>query len=116
MFIPHVNTGHIYIIKGDTPDVRKFSKEEWLGTRTLRALEQAIAKIRDKGKFWAFIQYEDDKTPLSVMKPTELLQLGVLKNKASNNNDGDIVTNTNKNAWYDKLSTMSHKKKIIEIK
>ena len=113
MFIPHVNTGHIYIIKGDNPDIRTFSKEEWFGKRSLRALEIAIAKARDKGKFWAFVQYEDDRMPLTTTTPTELLRLGVLKNKASNRDDAKFLCNNS--VWID-TAMVQPKKKVIEIR
>ena len=116
MFIPHVNTGHIYIIKGDNPDVRTFSKVEWFGKRTVRALEQAIAKERAGGKFWAFVQYEDERMPLTTVTPTELLSLGVLKNKATALNDSRILTN--KLSWADTglIGRIPPRKKVIEIR
>jgi hypothetical protein len=116
MFIPHVNTGHIYIIKGDNPDIRTFSKVEWVGKRTVRALEQAIAKERAGGKFWAFVQYEDERTPLMTTTPTELLRVGVLKNKATALNDASIMAN--KSSWADTGLTgrIPPRKKVIEIR
>jgi len=116
MFTPHVNTGHIYIIKGDNPDIRTFSKVEWLGKRTVRALEQVIAKERAGGKFWAFIQYEDDRTPLTTMKPTELLSLGVLKNNASNKDDATVMANKSSWAHAGLTGLIPPRKKVIEIR
>jgi len=46
-----------------------------------------VAKIKQRGKNWAFVQYEDERTPLTTITPPELLDMGVLKNKGCNKVD-----------------------------
>jgi hypothetical protein len=95
MFIPHENTGKIYIIWGETLDTTINKTKEFTGKRTLRALQFELLKTKEGGKNWAFVQYEDERIPLGYFTPTDLLDMGVLKNKACNK--GDQVPK-----WYDR--------------
>lgn len=87
MFIPPIITGHIYILWGESLDTSINQKFEFTGKRTLRALQAEVAKVKKGGQNWAFVQYEDERTPLGVFSPPELLAMGVLKNKGCNKND-----------------------------
>jgi hypothetical protein len=116
MFIPHENTGKIYIIWGESLDTTINKKQEYTGVRTLRALQAQVAHIKQKGKNWAFVQYEDERVPLAYFTPPDLLDMGVLKNPGKNKNDRVPK-------WYDKtmgdddIGTIPRRKKQqIEIR
>jgi hypothetical protein len=83
MFIPHENTGHIYIVWGTWGkglNTIKEVREEFTGSRSFRNLQWHVTEKKEKGKNWALIQYEDDRTPLGYFTCPELLAMGVLRN------------------------------------